>query len=180
MDFDPVLLARLQFAFTISFHIIFPSFTIGLSAYIATLGVMALATGRERYRRIARFWTRIFAVSFGMGVVSGVVLSYELGTNWSRFSAVAGNVIDIPLRWRGNPDPAGMPPQPNGYSKPITNLYTAWWRVPMDAAAGQLSYTITATDQFGRAAAFEPFSYGTSQLTIVDRKSTRLNSSHRT
>ena len=93
MDFDPVLLARLQFAFTISFHIIFPSFTIGLSAYIATLSAMALVTGNDHYRRIAQFWTRIFAVSFGMGVVSGIVLSYELGTNWSRFSAIAGNII---------------------------------------------------------------------------------------
>jgi cytochrome d ubiquinol oxidase subunit I len=93
MDLDPVLLARLQFAFTISFHIIFPSFTIGLSAYIATLGVIALVRGRDHYERIARFWTRIFAVSFGMGVVSGIVLSYELGTNWSRFSASAGNII---------------------------------------------------------------------------------------
>jgi len=93
MDFDPVLLARLQFAFTISFHIIFPSFTIGLSAYIATLGVMSFVTGNDHYRHIAQFWTKIFAVSFGMGVVSGIVLSYELGTNWSRFSAAAGNII---------------------------------------------------------------------------------------
>jgi len=93
MDFDPVLIARLQFAFTISFHIIFPSFTIGLSAYIATLGVMSLVTGNDHYQRIARFWTKIFAVSFGMGVVSGIVLSYQLGTNWSRFSAATGNVI---------------------------------------------------------------------------------------
>src|SRR5947209_3587077 len=93
MDFDPVLLARLQFAFTIAFHIIFPSFTIGLSAYIATLHVTAWLTGRDRYLRIARFWTKIFAVSFGMGVVSGVVISYELGTNWSRFSRIAGNIV---------------------------------------------------------------------------------------
>lgn len=93
MDLDPVLLARLQFGFTIAFHIIFPSFTIGLSAYIATLEVTAWLTGRERFLRIARFWTKIFAVSFGMGVVSGVVLSYQLGTNWSRFSAVAGNIV---------------------------------------------------------------------------------------
>lgn len=90
---DPVLLARLQFAFTISFHIIFPSFTIGLSAYIATLHVLALRTWRQRYLQLARFWTSIFAVSFAMGVVSGVVLSYQLGTNWSRFSAATGNVI---------------------------------------------------------------------------------------
>jgi cytochrome bd ubiquinol oxidase subunit I len=93
MDLDPVLLARLQFAFTISFHIIFPSFTIGLSAYIATLEILWGVTGAERYKRLAAFWTRIFAVSFGMGVVSGIVLSYQLGTNWSRFSAAAGNII---------------------------------------------------------------------------------------
>jgi cytochrome d ubiquinol oxidase subunit I len=93
MDLDPVLLARLQFAFTITFHIIFPTFTIGLSAYIATLGVLWLRSGEERYHRIMRFWTRIFAVSFAMGVVSGIVLSYQFGTNWSRFSVVVGNVI---------------------------------------------------------------------------------------
>ncbi len=93
MDLDPALLARLQFAFTISFHIIFPSFTIGLSAFIATLLVRWRITGREHLHRLARFWTRIFAVSFAMGVVSGIVLSYEIGTNWSRFSAVTGNVL---------------------------------------------------------------------------------------
>ena len=88
MEFDPVFLARLQFAFTVTFHIIFPTFTIGLSAYIATLLVMWSVTGRNRLLRLARFWTRIFAVSFAMGVVSGVVLSYQFGTNWSRFSRV--------------------------------------------------------------------------------------------
>jgi len=93
MDLDPVLLARLQFAFTVIFHIIFPSFTIGLSAYIATLGVVWIRTGEERFHLLMRFWTKIFAVSFAMGVVSGIVLSYQFGTNWSRFSAVAGNVI---------------------------------------------------------------------------------------
>ena len=93
MDLDPVLLARIQFAFTIAFHIIFPSFTIGLSAYIATLGAVWLRTGDERFHRLMRFWTKIFAVSFAMGVVSGIVLSYQLGTNWSRFSVVAGNVV---------------------------------------------------------------------------------------
>ncbi|HKM87146.1 MAG TPA: cytochrome ubiquinol oxidase subunit I [Xanthobacteraceae bacterium] len=93
MELDPVLLSRLQFAFTISFHIIFPSFTIGLAAYLATLEVLWGWTGAERYKRLAAFWTKIFAVSFAMGVVSGVVLSYQIGTNWSRYSAVAGNVI---------------------------------------------------------------------------------------
>ena len=93
MDLDPVLLARLQFAFTITFHIIFPTFTIGLSAYIATLGVLWLRGGTERYHRLMQFWTKIFAVSFAMGVVSGIVMSFQFGTNWSRFSAAAGNVI---------------------------------------------------------------------------------------
>jgi len=93
MDLDPVLLARLQFAFTITFHIIFPSFTIGLSAYIATVGVLWLRSGEDRYEKLMRFWTKIFAVSFAMGVVSGLVLSYQFGTNWSRFSVVTGNVI---------------------------------------------------------------------------------------
>src|SRR5687767_5664662 len=93
MDLDPVLLARLQFAFTVTFHIIFPAFTIGLSAYIATLEVMWLRTSVEHYHLLARFWTKIFAVSFAMGVVSGIVLSYQFGTNWSRFSVVVGNVV---------------------------------------------------------------------------------------
>jgi cytochrome d ubiquinol oxidase subunit I len=93
MDFDPVLLARIQFAFTVTFHIIFPSFTIGLSAYIATLGVLWVRHEEEHYQRLMRFWTKIFAVSFAMGVVSGIVLSYQFGTNWSRFSVVAGNVV---------------------------------------------------------------------------------------
>ncbi len=93
MDFDPVLLARIQFAFTVTFHIIFPSFTIGLSAYIATLEVMWLWTKRPHYHSLARFWTKIFAISFAMGVVSGIVLSYQFGTNWSRFSQFTGNVI---------------------------------------------------------------------------------------
>jgi Cytochrome bd-type quinol oxidase, subunit 1 len=93
MDYDAVLLARIQFAFTISFHIIFPSFTIGLAAFIATLLVRWRFTGQEHLHRLARFWTKIFAVSFAMGVVSGIVLSYELGTNWSQFSIVLGNVL---------------------------------------------------------------------------------------
>lgn len=92
MDLDATFLARIQFAFTVSFHIIFPSFTIGLAAFIATLLVRWRMTGHDHLHRLARFWTKIFAVSFAMGVVSGIVLSYEFGTNWSRFSVVAGNV----------------------------------------------------------------------------------------
>lgn len=93
MEFDAAMLARIQFAFTVTFHIIFPSFTIGLAAFIATLLVRWRMTGEDRFHRLARFWTKIFAVSFAMGVVSGIVLSYQFGTNWSRFSEVSGNVI---------------------------------------------------------------------------------------
>jgi cytochrome d ubiquinol oxidase subunit I len=88
-----VLLARLQFAFTVSFHIVFPAFTIGVSAFVATLLLLWRVTGRDHYRSLARMWTKVFAVSFAMGVVSGIVLSYQFGTNWSRFSVVVGNVI---------------------------------------------------------------------------------------
>ncbi len=93
MDLDPLLLSRIQFAFTISFHIIFPSFTIGLAAWIAVLEGLWLWTGRSLYRSLSEFWTRIFAISFGLGVVSGIVLSYQLGTNWSRWSDITGNVL---------------------------------------------------------------------------------------
>jgi cytochrome bd ubiquinol oxidase subunit I len=93
MHADAADLARLQFAFTVIFHIIFPSFTIGLSAYIATLGAMWLRSGKDHYHLLMRFWTKIFAVSFAMGVVSGIVMSYEFGLNWSRFSLTVGNVV---------------------------------------------------------------------------------------
>jgi len=92
-DLDAVLLARLQFAFTISFHIVFPAFTIGLAAFVATLEILWLRTGRDHFARLARFWTKIFAVAFAMGVVSGIMMTYQFGTNWSRFSQVVGNVV---------------------------------------------------------------------------------------
>src|SRR5262245_11129852 len=93
MDLDATFLARIQFAFTVSFHIIFPSFTIGLASFIATLLVRWRMTGDDKFHRLARYWTKIFAVSFAMGVVSGIVLSYQFGTNWSKFSVVVGNVL---------------------------------------------------------------------------------------
>jgi cytochrome d ubiquinol oxidase subunit I len=92
-ELDPLLLSRIQFAFTISFHILFPSFTIGLAAWLVVLEALWLRTGKDIYLRIAQHWTKIFAISFGMGVVSGVVLSYEFGTNWSELSRRGGNVI---------------------------------------------------------------------------------------
>ncbi|WP_425362540.1 cytochrome ubiquinol oxidase subunit I [Candidatus Tisiphia endosymbiont of Hybos culiciformis] len=93
MEFDPNLLSRIQFAFTISFHIIFPSFTIGLASWLAVVEGLWLKTGNNIYQEIYKFWVKIFAITFGMGVVSGVVLSYQFGTNWSGFSDKIGNVL---------------------------------------------------------------------------------------
>lgn len=93
IDLDPILLARIQFAFTISFHIIFPAFTIGLASYLAVVEGLWLKTKKPVYQEVYKFWIKIFAVCFGMGVVSGVVMSYQFGTNWSVFSDRTGNVI---------------------------------------------------------------------------------------
>jgi len=93
LDLDPLLLARIQFAFTVSFHIIFPAFTIGLASWLAVVEWRWLATKNEIYKEIYKFWVKIFAVAFGLGVVSGVVMSYQFGTNWSVFSDRVGNVL---------------------------------------------------------------------------------------
>src|SRR6187455_865803 len=90
---DPVFLARIQFAFTISFHIVFPALSIGLGSFLAVLEGLWLLTGQDRYIRLFRLWVKGFALSFGMGVVSGIVLSYQFGTNWSAFSDKVGPVI---------------------------------------------------------------------------------------
>ncbi|HYI89264.1 MAG TPA: cytochrome ubiquinol oxidase subunit I [Beijerinckiaceae bacterium] len=93
MEFDALMLSRIQFAFTIAFHIIFPAFTIGLASWLAALEFNWLRTGNPLYRNLFRFWVKVFAVSFGLGVVSGIVMSYQFGTNWSRFADFAGNVV---------------------------------------------------------------------------------------
>ncbi|ELI5717611.1 cytochrome ubiquinol oxidase subunit I [Vibrio fluvialis] len=85
-------LARIQFAFTVSFHIIFPAITIGLASFLAVLEWRWMKTGNPVYKNLYHFWCKIFAVNFGMGVVSGLVMSYEFGTNWARFSDFAGSV----------------------------------------------------------------------------------------
>jgi len=90
---NPVLLARIQFAFTVAFHIIFPAFTIGLASWLAVVEWRWLKTDNRIFQEIYRMWVKIFAVSFGMGVVSGVVLSFQFGTNWSVFSDKAGNIV---------------------------------------------------------------------------------------
>jgi len=93
MTLDPLLLSRIQFGFVVSFHIIFPSFTIGLSSWLVVLEALWLKSGKEGYLRLYRFWLKIFAITFGLGVVSGIVMSYQFGTNWSAFSIATGNVL---------------------------------------------------------------------------------------
>src|SRR5438876_10609505 len=90
---DAVVLARAQFAFTMSFHIVFPAFSIGLASYLAVLEALWLWTGREVFINLFKDWLKIFAVAFGMGVVSGIVMSYQFGTNWSALADKTGPII---------------------------------------------------------------------------------------
>ena len=92
MELTALLLSRLQFAFTISFHIVFPSFTIGLAAWLTVLQALHLATGRPAYRTVFEFWLKIFGIAFGLGVVSGIVMAFEFGTNWSELSRLSGPI----------------------------------------------------------------------------------------
>jgi len=91
--FDATMLARIQFAFTVAFHIIFPAFSIGLASYLAVLEGLWLWTKRDVYLRLFKYWMKIFAIAFGMGVVSGLVMSYQFGTNWSVFSDRTGPIL---------------------------------------------------------------------------------------
>lgn len=93
MELDALFLSRVQFAFTIAFHIIFPAFTIGLASWLAVLEARWLWTRDIVFKNLYKFWVKVFAVSFGLGVVSGIVMSYQFGTNWSGFSDFTGNVI---------------------------------------------------------------------------------------
>ena len=101
MELDPVLLSRLQFAFVIAFHILLPAFTVGLASYIVVLEGLYFWSGDATYLRLSLFWTKMFAVSFGMGVVSGIVMPFQLGTNWSGLSDTAGNVLAPLLTYEG-------------------------------------------------------------------------------
>jgi cytochrome bd ubiquinol oxidase subunit I len=101
MHFDPLILSRLQFAWVIGFHILLPAFTVGLASFIAVLEGMYLYTGREDYLRISLFWIKIFAISFGMGVVSGIVMPFQLGTNWSKYADTTANIIAPLLGYEG-------------------------------------------------------------------------------
>src|SRR5712672_2964074 len=101
MALDALTLSRIQFAWVIGWHILLPAFTVGLASFIAFLeGVHAL-TKRSIFIDLSQFWLRIFAISFGMGVVTGIVMPFQFGTNWSRFSDDAGNVISPLLAYEG-------------------------------------------------------------------------------
>ncbi len=101
MHLDPLFLSRLQWAWVIAWHILLPAFTVGLASYIAVLEGLYFFTGRELWFRISGFWTKIFAVSFGMGVVSGIIMPFQFGTNWARFSDATANVISPLMAYEG-------------------------------------------------------------------------------
>lgn len=101
MSLDPLLLSRLQFAWVVAFHILLPAFTVGLASFIAVLEGIHFYTKKEIYFRISIFWIKIFAISFGMGVVSGIVMPFQFGTNWSHFSDATANIISPLLGYEG-------------------------------------------------------------------------------
>src|SRR3954451_2342504 len=101
MHLDPIFLSRLQWAWVIAWHILLPAFTVGLASFIALMEGMYFFTGREAWFRSAGFWIKIFAVSFGMGVVSGIVMPFQFGTNWSRFSDATADVLSPLLAYEG-------------------------------------------------------------------------------
>src|SRR6202142_19871 len=92
---------RLHFAFTVTFHYLFPQLTMGLALLLVVLKTMALRTGNQHYNQAARFWARIFAINFVMGVVTGVPMEFQFGTNWARFSASTGQIIAQMLAMEG-------------------------------------------------------------------------------
>ncbi|HHF7367353.1 TPA: cytochrome ubiquinol oxidase subunit I [Legionella bozemanae] len=101
MHLDPLILSRLQFAWVIGLHILLPAFTVGLASYIALLEGVHFLTKHEIYFRISSFWTKIFAISFGMGIVSGIVMPFQFGTNWSRYADSTANVLSPLFAYEG-------------------------------------------------------------------------------
>src|SRR5712692_6316845 len=98
---DALLIHRLQFAFTIAYHYLFPQLTMGLSPLIVVFKVMAIRKKNERYNMAARFWGKIFAINFALGVVTGIPMEFQFGTNWARFSTFAGGIIGQTLAMEG-------------------------------------------------------------------------------
>jgi cytochrome bd ubiquinol oxidase subunit I len=101
MSLDAVFLSRLQFFWVVALHILLPAFTVGLASYIAVLEGLHVTTGRAVYLRLSKFWLKVFAVSFGMGVVSGIVMPFQFGTNWSRFSDMTADIVGPLMAYEG-------------------------------------------------------------------------------
>src|SRR5580692_4387671 len=101
MELDPVFLSRLQFAWVIGWHILLPAFTVGMAAFIAVLEGFNFFTGRDVYLRVSMFWIRIFSIAFGMGVVTGIVMPFQFGTNWSRYADATANVLSPLFAYEG-------------------------------------------------------------------------------
>ncbi len=101
MEFDAVLLSRIQFFWVIALHILLPAFTVGLASNIAVLETLHLATRNPIYLRLSQYWIKIFAVSFGLGVVSGIVMPFQFGTNWSRFSDATADIVGPLMAYEG-------------------------------------------------------------------------------
>src|SRR4029077_20897697 len=98
---DVLLLSRLQFAFTIAFHYIYPPLSIGLGVILVAVEAMWLKTGNPLFHQLARFWTRIFALTFAIGVATGIVMEFEFGTNWATYSRFVGDIFGSALRAEG-------------------------------------------------------------------------------
>lgn len=101
MEIDALLLSRFQFAWVIAWHILLPAFTVGAASFIALLEGLALATGRDDYTRVSMFWIKLFAIAFGMGVVTGIIMPFQFGTNWSRYSEATANVLSPLFAYEG-------------------------------------------------------------------------------
>src|ERR1700728_2526978 len=101
MEFDPVFLSRLQFAWVIGWHILLPAFTVGIGGFIAVLEGLHLFTGRSIYLRVSMFWIKIFSIAFGMGVVTGVIMPFQIGANWSRYTDATANVLSPLFAYEG-------------------------------------------------------------------------------
>ena len=98
---DALFLHRIHFAFTITFHYLFPQLTMGLAPLIVVLKTLAIRTGNETYNESVRFWTKIFGINFALGVVTGIPMEFQFGTNWAQFSRLTGGVIGQPLAMEG-------------------------------------------------------------------------------
>ncbi|HEV2546524.1 MAG TPA: cytochrome ubiquinol oxidase subunit I [Stellaceae bacterium] len=153
MQFDPVLLSRIQFAWVIGWHILLPAFTVGAASFIAVVEGLSLATRREVYVRISTFWTKLFAIAFGMGVVTGVIMPFQIGTNWSRYASAGANILSPLFAYEGLTAFFLEVPQRTvelTFSADRDQLFTAWKALANLAdLAGKINVTVRASSDGG-------------------------------